>query len=118
MTSTESDSLVDYARDGAIVTLTLNRPEKLNAFNDELVGALSEALHRFDAGPTPPVSYGPGRRIGAFGGELAGQPGHDAAQHRGGRTHWMVGAQTHFTEPLVRWAPRPLLRWMMVRLTT
>lgn len=41
-----------------------------------------------------------------------------AAQHRGGRTHWMVGAQTHFTEPLVRWAPRPLLRWMMARLTT
>jgi ABC-type branched-subunit amino acid transport system substrate-binding protein len=27
-----------------------------------------EKLHRFDAGPTPPVSYGPGRRIGAFGG--------------------------------------------------
>jgi ABC-type branched-subunit amino acid transport system substrate-binding protein/cytochrome c553 len=27
-----------------------------------------ESLHRFDAGPTPPVSYGPGRRVGAFGG--------------------------------------------------
>jgi len=27
-----------------------------------------EGLRRFDAGPTPPVSYGPGRRIGAFGG--------------------------------------------------
>ncbi|MSP74892.1 MAG: enoyl-CoA hydratase/isomerase family protein [Rhodospirillaceae bacterium] len=48
MTGTKSDSLVDYAREGAIVTLTLNRPEKLNAFSDELVGALSEALHRFD----------------------------------------------------------------------
>ena len=41
-------ALVDYERDGAIVTLTLNRPEKLNAFNDELVGMLGEALHRFD----------------------------------------------------------------------
>lgn len=41
-------ALVDYERDGAIVTLTLNRPEKLNAFNDELVGLLAEALHRFD----------------------------------------------------------------------
>jgi enoyl-CoA hydratase/carnithine racemase len=41
-------ALVDYARDGQIVTITLNRPEKLNAFSDELVGALGEELHRFD----------------------------------------------------------------------
>ena len=34
-------------RDG-ILTITLNRPDKLNAFNDELVGALSDALNRFD----------------------------------------------------------------------
>ncbi|HEX9184891.1 MAG TPA: ABC transporter substrate-binding protein [Burkholderiales bacterium] len=27
-----------------------------------------ETLHRFDAGPTPPVSYGPGRRVGTMGG--------------------------------------------------
>ena len=40
--------LVTYERDGQVVTLTLNRPEKLNAFSDELVGVLSEALHRFD----------------------------------------------------------------------
>ena len=41
-------ALVDYERDGQTVILTLNRPDKLNAFNDELVGALSDALHRFD----------------------------------------------------------------------
>jgi enoyl-CoA hydratase/carnithine racemase len=41
-------ALVEYQRDGGIVTLTLNRPEKLNAFSDELVGVLGEALHRFD----------------------------------------------------------------------
>src|SRR5258708_1512155 len=44
----ETMALVTYERDGKIVTLTLNRPEKLNAFNDELVGVLGEALHRFD----------------------------------------------------------------------
>jgi len=27
-----------------------------------------EGLHRFDAGPTPPVSFGPSRRVGALGG--------------------------------------------------
>ncbi len=41
-------ALVNYERDGQIVTITLNRPEKLNAFSDELVGALSDELHRFD----------------------------------------------------------------------
>ena len=40
--------LVEYARDGNIVTLTLNRPEKLNAFNDDLVRALADALRRYD----------------------------------------------------------------------
>src|SRR5260221_7808303 len=41
-------ALVNYERDGHVVTLTLNRPEKLNAFSDELVGVLGEALHCFD----------------------------------------------------------------------
>jgi enoyl-CoA hydratase/carnithine racemase len=41
-------ALVKYEREGQVVTLTLNRPEKLNAFSDELVGVLGEALHRFD----------------------------------------------------------------------
>lgn len=43
--------LVEYACDDHVVTLTLNRPEKLNAFSDELVVALNEALRRFDADP-------------------------------------------------------------------
>ena len=42
-------NLVEYSRDGAIVTLALNRPEKLNAFSDELVMALDAGLKRFDA---------------------------------------------------------------------
>lgn len=35
---------VTRTRQGAVLTLRLNRPEKLNAFNDEMTGALSEAL--------------------------------------------------------------------------
>jgi enoyl-CoA hydratase/carnithine racemase len=43
--------LVQYSVKDRIATLTLNRPEKLNAFSDELVMALGAALRRFDADP-------------------------------------------------------------------
>ena len=48
MPDTHTKTLVEYERSDNIVTLTLNRPEKLNAFSDELVGALADALRRFD----------------------------------------------------------------------
>ncbi|HEY1933130.1 MAG TPA: enoyl-CoA hydratase/isomerase family protein [Acetobacteraceae bacterium] len=44
----EARHLVEYSCRDHIATITLNRPEKLNAFSDELVVALSEALRRFD----------------------------------------------------------------------
>ncbi len=40
-------SLVEYECFENIVTLALNRPEKLSAFSDALVGAPAEALRRF-----------------------------------------------------------------------
>lgn len=46
-----STELVHYAVDNHIATLTLNRPDRLNAFSDELVMALGAALRRFDADP-------------------------------------------------------------------
>ena len=49
-------ALVNYEQDGEVVTLTLNRPEKLNAFSDELVGALGEVLHKFDADETAHIA--------------------------------------------------------------
>lgn len=58
---TTSDELVAYERDGRIVTLSLDRPDKLNAFNDELVVALGEALRRFDADPEAHVAIICGR---------------------------------------------------------
>jgi enoyl-CoA hydratase/carnithine racemase len=44
----ESD-LVQYACEDHIATLTLNRPNKLNAFDDNMVVHLGEALRRFDS---------------------------------------------------------------------
>ena len=47
--SDQAAQLVHYELDNYIATIRLNRPEKLNAFNDELVVALQGALRRFDA---------------------------------------------------------------------
>ncbi len=43
--------LMEYERDGSIVTIRFNRPDKLNAFSDEMVVALGEALRTFDTDP-------------------------------------------------------------------
>lgn len=40
-----------YERDGRIARITLNRPEVLNAIDDEIPGALSDAVARADADP-------------------------------------------------------------------
>jgi len=48
---TATPELVHYEVKDHVATLTLNRPEKLNAFSDELVMALGAALRRFDADP-------------------------------------------------------------------
>jgi enoyl-CoA hydratase/carnithine racemase len=40
--------LVQYRLEGHVATVTLNRPEKLNAFDADLVRALAAALRRFD----------------------------------------------------------------------
>ncbi len=40
--------LVTYERSDAVAVLRLNRPDKLNAFSDDMVRALGEAIRRFD----------------------------------------------------------------------
>ena len=37
--------------EGAVGVITLNRPKALNALNQELLGALADALESFDADP-------------------------------------------------------------------
>ena len=41
-----AESVVIYEVEGAIARVTLNRPEKRNALNDELVAGLKSALRR------------------------------------------------------------------------
>ena len=76
---------VQYERDGRIARITLNRPKVLNAIDNELPGALSEAVARADADPAVHVMVlsGAGRAFCA-GYDLThyatGEGGSDAVQ--------------------------------------
>ena len=57
------DALVHYQVQDKVAIISLNRPRKLNAFSDELVYALGEALNRFDTddGANVAIIHGNGR---------------------------------------------------------
>jgi enoyl-CoA hydratase/carnithine racemase len=56
-------ALVEYRQEGGIAYITLNRPEKLNAFNDEVGAAFNDAMFRLndDANANIGIIYGNGR---------------------------------------------------------
>ena len=58
---TESPDFVEYACSDRVATITLNRPDKLNAVSDEVVRQLAEALRRFDLDPEAEVAILNGR---------------------------------------------------------
>ncbi|HEY1960346.1 MAG TPA: enoyl-CoA hydratase-related protein [Polyangiaceae bacterium] len=65
--------VVQVARDGAIVTVTLNRPEKLNAIDAELVASLGRAFETLAADRTVRVAIltGAGDKAFAAGADIA-----------------------------------------------
>ncbi len=66
-------STVQVARDGAVVTLTLNRPDKLNALNAELLAELALQLAELeaDASVRCVVLTGAGEKAFAAGADIA-----------------------------------------------
>src|SRR6266545_3897802 len=86
-----SDSAVLVERDGHVVTLTLNRPAKRNAFNCEMLCRLADAWDMVDADPDIRVAILTGaggdfsagadldRLVGAL---LAGKPAEDEFEER------------------------------------
>ena len=61
MADAEERSYVDYECKDHIVTIAMNRPEKLNAASDELIRQLIAAFRRFDADPDAYVAILCGR---------------------------------------------------------
>ncbi len=54
--SGDETNFVEYSCAERIATITLNRPDKLNAVSDEVVRQLAEALRRFDLDPEAEVA--------------------------------------------------------------
>ncbi len=57
----DDQNFVEYASSERIATITLNRPDKLNAVSDEVVQQLAEAFRRFDLDPEAEVAILNGR---------------------------------------------------------
>jgi enoyl-CoA hydratase/carnithine racemase len=107
MTDAATESLVHYACADRIATLTLNRPEKLNAFSDDLVRALSDALRRFDLDDAAEVAIlcGAGRAFssGADVQQRQLRRREEFLQH-GGPQGWGANSADLFTRS-VNWKP-------------
>jgi enoyl-CoA hydratase/carnithine racemase len=58
---TDEQNFVDYSCADKIATITLNRPDKLNAVSDEVVRQLDAALNRFDLDPEAEIAILNGR---------------------------------------------------------
>jgi enoyl-CoA hydratase/carnithine racemase len=107
MAETSGANLVEYSCADQIATLTLNRQEKLNAFNDELVRALGEALRRFDIDPQAQVAIicGSGRAFSS-GADVHQRQlrQRDEFERLGGPQGWGANSAELFTRA-VNWKP-------------
>ena len=70
-------------RRGAVLVLTLNRPDRLNAASLELADELNEALGRVDGARAGGGPSGPRRSGGSTGGGRGCSPGRAAPSVRG-----------------------------------
>ncbi|HTM77938.1 MAG TPA: enoyl-CoA hydratase/isomerase family protein [Devosia sp.] len=103
----ENQGLVEYALKDHIATITLNRPDKLNAFNDDMVLELAGALRRFDIDDDAQVAIlnGKGRAFssGADVQQRQLRSKEEFAKH-GGPQGWGANATDLLTRA-VNWKP-------------
>ena len=107
MTANTIDDSILATRDGAIATVTLNRPQKLNALTKAMWGTLGATIARLGADPTTRCivirgagerAFSPGNDIGEFAHERS-----NAAQARA------YGAVMHATARALSECPVPLV---------
>ncbi len=70
-----SAPLIDYRSENAIATITLNRPDKMNALSNGLVAELIQAFQRLqDSGDRVAILTGAGERAFSVGADLRDPP--------------------------------------------
>ena len=101
------DNFVLYECADRIATISLNRPEKLNAVSDEVVRQLSEALRRFDLDPEADVAILTGKgRAFSSGADVHQRQlrSRDEFEKLGGPQGWGTNSADLFTRS-VNWKP-------------
>jgi 2-(1,2-epoxy-1,2-dihydrophenyl)acetyl-CoA isomerase len=101
-----SESAVLYAAEGGVATLTMNRPQVLNALNDDLLNGLREALARAkaDVAVRAVLLTGAGKGFCAGADLAAGsarQGPYDVSQGLRERYHPIILAMRQFPKPIV-----------------
>ena len=101
------DNLVLYECADRVATISLNRPEKLNAVSDEVVAQLSDALRRFDLDPEAEVAILTGKgRAFSSGADVHQRQlrSRDEFEKLGGPQGWGTNSADLFTRA-VNWKP-------------
>ncbi|MGH7092238.1 MAG: enoyl-CoA hydratase/isomerase family protein [Stellaceae bacterium] len=101
------DGLVLYECSDKIATITINRPDKLNAVSDEVVEQLSDALRRFDLDPDAEVAIFTGRgRAFSSGADVRQRQlrSRDEFEKLGGPQGWGTNSADLLTRA-VNWKP-------------
>jgi len=102
-----AEDLIRYKCSDRVATITFNRPEKLNAFNDAMVMRFAEVLHHFDIDPDADVAIvcGEGRAFSS-GADVHQRQlrGEAELKKLGGAQGWGAHAIDLFTRS-INWKP-------------
>jgi enoyl-CoA hydratase/carnithine racemase len=107
MSKTAGGEFIRYQCRDRIATITFNRPEKLNAFNDDMVMQLARVLREFDIDPEADVAVlrGEGRAFSS-GADVHQRQlrGEDELKKHGGPQGWGANASELLVKA-VNWKP-------------